>query len=195
MKRRSPAIIAAILALGMGTLAYQDGKRLERAERQETSEPQEEKGEETADVAADSDESEADELLATAAVVPPALGSSRFNLMPDGSAVPPLPEGAPTKIKLGIAIFRYKGAQSPPESRRAKKEAEELAKKAMAAAKDDFIEAVKMGDMGSNENIGWIERGVLEKSVEYAVFTTDKGTLAKAPIDTPRGYWVVKRVR
>lgn len=194
MKRRSPVIVAAILALGMGALAYRESQRMEHTKSDGSSEGEPEKSEKGADIAADPHQSDPGDLLPTSAALP-TLGSSRFNLMPDGSAVPPLPEGAPTKVKLGIAIFRYQGAQSPPESRRTKKEAEELAKKAIAAAKVEFIEAVKMGDMGSHENIGWIGQGVLEKSVEYAVFTTDKDTLASAPIDTPRGYWVIKRVR
>jgi len=34
---------------------------------------------------------------------------------------------------------------------------------------------------------------VLEPSVEYAVFRLKKGEVSDVPIDTPRGFWVVKR--
>jgi len=40
-----------------------------------------------------------------------------------------------------------------------------------------------------------IPRGVLEPSVEYAVFTLAPGELAAEPLDTPRGFWVVRRLR
>jgi hypothetical protein len=194
MNRRSPAIIAAVFALGLGMLAYLDSKRAD-VDGSETNAEAPTKDAENDPASADSKEALGDSALSMPTTSTPVLGASRFNLMPDGSAVPALPEGAPTEVKLGIAIFRYQGAQSPPESRRTKKEAEELAKKAIAAAQSEFLEAVKLGDLGSHENIGWIKQGVLEKAVEYAVFTTDKESLGKAPIDTPRGYWVIKRLR
>lgn len=196
MKRRSPAIIALALTLGVGGIAYRDAGRTMAKGQQKGASSSEEKAE-TVPEAPEEEESPVD-LEATSPVAPvpaPAFGASRFHLLPDGKPVPPLPEGAPKRVKLGIAIFRYKGAQAPPESNRSREDALALAKKALAAGQKEFIEAVKLGDLGSNENIGWIGRGILEKSVEYSVFTTDKGTLAGEVIDTPRGYWVVKRIR
>lgn len=196
MKRRSPALIALALALGVGGIAYRDAGRSMAKERQAEAEKQAEKPAVEADEAAEAEvDEEAAATVPTTPTVAPPFGASRFHLLPDGKPVPSLPEGAPKRVKLGIAIFRYKGAQSPPESNRSREDALAMAKKALAAGKEEFIEAVKLGDLGSNENIGWMGRGVLEKAVEYSVFTTDKGKLAADVIDTPRGYWVIKRIR
>lgn len=52
--------------------------------------------------------------------------------------------------------------------------------------------AVKGGDSGSAEDIGRIPRGVLERTTEAVVFSLDKDGV-REPLETPRGYWVVKR--
>jgi hypothetical protein len=36
-------------------------------------------------------------------------------------------------------------------------------------------------------------RGVLEPGVEYVLFTLKKGEVYGEPIDTPRGYWILRR--
>ena len=43
-------------------------------------------------------------------------------------------------------------------------------------------------------NAGKVARGILEPSVEYQLFTLNKGDVASEPLDTPRGFWVVRRV-
>jgi len=125
----------------------------------------------------------------------PSAVSKRFQLMPDGSPVPALRPDAPQRVKLGVALFRYEGTEAPPKSTRSKADALSLAQKATLKAKDDFEAAVQMGDPGSSDNLGWIGRDILEPAVEFAVFSTEMGQVASAPIDTPRGFWVVKRVR
>ena len=134
-------------------------------------------------------------IAAAAAPAPALLGVNRFLRMADGRAVPPLPSEAPQRVKLGLVIFRYKGAQAPPASERSKDEALALAKKAIETAREDFAQAVDLGDSGSDENLGWMGRGVLEPTVEFAVFSLGTGAVSEEPIDTPRGYWVVKRLR
>ena len=52
---------------------------------------------------------------------------------------------------------------------------------------------MKAGDSGSSEDIGRIPRGVLEKSTELAVFSLAAGDVSE-PLETLRGYWVVKRL-
>lgn len=127
---------------------------------------------------------------------PPASDTSAdFATLPDGSAVPPLPKDAPSQLKLGVALFRYKGAQGANSGTRSKKEALKLAEKALASDAERFSSIVEQGDPGSSSDIGWLGRNVLEPAVEYAVFTLDQDEMLDRPLDTPRGYWVVKRVR
>jgi parvulin-like peptidyl-prolyl isomerase len=116
-------------------------------------------------------------------------------MMPDGSPVPALAPSAPERIKLGVAIFRYKGTQGSSDSSRSREAALALAQEATKVGQTDFASAVKKGDRGSSENIGWIDQRILERAVEYAVFSLEKGEISKTPIDTPRGFWVAKRLR
>lgn len=194
MKSALPAVFAAITLLGAAYFSYRDGKvaRVQATNPVEDSAPAAEQPEE------DSAEDEAPAAVDNLPTVPPASepGSlRRFSKMPDGTDVPALPSQAPQRIKVGIALFRYKGAQGPPSSPRTRAEAEKLALEAQKKGQDEFAAAIKMADRGSAENIGWLKRGVLEPAVEYAAFTTDKGKLAKQPIDTPRGFWVLRRIR
>jgi parvulin-like peptidyl-prolyl isomerase len=43
------------------------------------------------------------------------------------------------------------------------------------------------------DDAGTIPRGVLEPTVEYALFTLKPGDVSD-PIDTPRGFWIVRRI-
>jgi len=197
MKRRSPAAIATLVLIGGAYFSYRDGQT---ARKMQYAEKTVETGDEAAsspDQAPEAEPPKTDAVAAlpTSAPVVPTGDLKRFSRMPDGSEVPGLPSGAPQRVKMGIALFRYKGAQGPPASTRTREEALSLAKKAQIKGEEQFSAAVKMGDRGSAENIGWMKRGVLEPAVEYALFTVDKGKLSKEPIDTPRGFWVVRRIR
>ena len=68
-----------------------------------------------------------------------------------------------------------------------------MAKRLAADAKANFEEAVKKGDPGSNADAGSVPRGVLEPVLEYVLFSMKKGEISSDPIDTPRGYWIVRR--
>lgn len=142
---------------------------------------------------AEGDTAEVQELLTPPESDVPLERQGGFHVMADGSPVPPLPGDAPTKLKLGVALFRYAGVQGAGSTSRTRAEAFALAQKALALP--TFQESVSTADPGSSLDIGWIRRGVLERSVEYAVFSLAKGDTAPVPIDTPRGYWVAKRVR
>lgn len=113
--------------------------------------------------------------------------------MPDGSPVPPLPPNAPRSLEFGVILVEYAGAEGARPNARSKKEAFELATKLASDAKSDFHGAVRRGDDGSADNVGRIQRGILELAVEYFVFTLPVGGVSD-PIDTPRGYWIVKRL-
>ncbi len=117
----------------------------------------------------------------------------RFSTLPDGGSVPELPSGAPNSVKFGAILFAYQGAQFAGAHARSKSEALEKARAAVPQAQKDFSEAIKLGDPGSTAEAGRLPRGVLEPSVEYVLFTMDRGEVHDQPVDTPRGFWVVRR--
>lgn len=121
--------------------------------------------------------------------------SSAFHTLPDGGPVPPLSEEAPKRVQLGVVLFQYKGAQGAPVNSRAKEAAKSAALDVIELAKKDFDEAVKRGDPGSLGNAGDIPRNVLEPVIEYTVFKMEPGEVYPEPLDTPRGYWIVRRLK
>ena len=104
-----------------------------------------------------------------------------------------MPSGAPRTVRLGVVLVHYAGAEGAPSSARAKPDALKHAMELAEQAKGDWKAAVKAGDSGSSEDIGRIPRGVLDRTTELVVFSLDKDALSE-PLDTPRGYWVVKRI-
>jgi len=116
-----------------------------------------------------------------------------FENFPDGGKVPELPAGAPARVGFGAVIFAYRGAQNAPADARSKDEAKKKAAETIELAQKDFAAAVAKGDKGSTTDAGRVPRGVIEPPIEYALFTLEKGKVHPEPIDTPRGYWVVRR--
>lgn len=198
MKRRAPTIWAAVVVLGALGLAYRHENAPKLPDKEITGTAGSASAEPTAQNP--SDAAQPQDALAAARAdagdpAEPSSTSARFHMMPDGSPVPALSPSTPERIKLGVAIFRYKGTQGSSDSTRSREAALALAEEAAKLAQDDFANAVKKGDRGSSENIGWMDQRVLERAVEYAVFSLEKGEISKAPIDTPRGFWVAKRLR
>jgi PPIC-type PPIASE domain len=113
--------------------------------------------------------------------------------MLDGKPVPPLPPGSARVVRFGVVLVSYAGAEDAPRGVRNKHDALELAEKLAAQAKSDFHAAVRRGDDGSNDDVGTMRRGVIEPAPEYVLFTLAPGDTSD-PIDTPRGYWIVKRL-
>lgn len=113
--------------------------------------------------------------------------------MSDGTPVPPLPEKTPKMVRFGVVLVQYQGAQGATANARPKDAARELALRLAIDAKTDFHGAVQRGDSGSGADLGRIPRGVLEPAPEYVLFTLAPGTVSD-PIETPRGYWIVKRI-
>jgi hypothetical protein len=115
----------------------------------------------------------------------------------DGSPVPPLPMNAPRQVRFGVVLVSYQGAQpSPTSSRvssRAKADARTLAEKLFTTAQQDFHGAVQQGDAGSSDDVGRVKLGILEAAPEYVLFTLPIDGVG-GPIDTPRGFWIVKRL-
>jgi hypothetical protein len=121
--------------------------------------------------------------------------------MPDGSPVPPLPLGVPRSVRFGVVLVSYAGAQPSAAGggrpvTRSKVEAKALADKLLTTAQQDFHAAVQQGDPGSSDDVGHVKLGVLEPAPEYILFTlsADAGVEVGGPVDTPRGYWIVKRL-
>ncbi len=111
--------------------------------------------------------------------------------MPDGTPVPPLPE-KPSRVHFGVVLVTYAGAQGAPERARSQRDAHDIADRLAADAKTDFHGAVVRGDSGSVDDVGSMPRGVLEPAVEYGIFTLPVGGVSDV-LETPRGYWIVKR--
>lgn len=114
-------------------------------------------------------------------------------VMTDGTPVPPLPPTAPRAVRFGVVLVSYAGAEDAPRGARPKHDALELAQKLAAQAKTDFHAAVRRGDEGSADDVGAMRRGVLEPAPEYVLFSLPQGGVSD-PIDTPRGYWIIKRI-
>jgi hypothetical protein len=115
----------------------------------------------------------------------------------DGTPVPPLPTSAPRQVRFGVVLVSYTGAEPEGSGGRAvtrsRADAKVLAEKLAAAAPQDFHAAVQQGDPGSADDIGTVQVGILEPAAEYVLFTLPVGGIG-GPVDTPRGYWVVKRL-
>jgi hypothetical protein len=116
-----------------------------------------------------------------------------FETFPDGGKVPELPAAAPARVGFGAVIFTYQGSQGARGDARSKDDARKRAAETIELAQKDFAAAVAKGDHGSTTDAGRVPRGVLEPPIEYYLFSLEKGKVHPEPIDTPRGYWVLRR--
>lgn len=105
----------------------------------------------------------------------------------------PLPKDAPRIVRLGVVLVAYAGAEGASGSAPPKKEAAARAATLLETARANFSEAVRKGDPGSSDDIGRIPRGVLDPSTEAAVFRLKAADVSDV-LETPRGYWIVKRL-
>jgi hypothetical protein len=110
-----------------------------------------------------------------------------------GEAAPALTGDAPKSIIFGVILVTYKGAQGAPANARTRDAALELAKQLAVDAKQDFKATVAKGDKGSMENAGRMPRGMLEPAPEFVLFSLPKDGVSD-PVDTPRGFWIVRRI-
>jgi hypothetical protein len=125
------------------------------------------------------------------------MDSGAGGTLPDGRPVPPLPMSAPRQCRFGVVLVSYAGAQPAagggrPASR-SHADAKVLAERLAIAATQDFHAAVQQGDPGSADDVGRVKLGILEPAPEYVLFSLPVDGIG-GPIDTPRGYWVVKRL-
>jgi len=126
-------------------------------------------------------------------LAPPEVAGADFHLA-DGILVPALGRTAPAHVRFGVVLLTYEGAEGAPDKgARRRAEALSLATKLAEEAKADFHAAVARGDSGSSEDVGAVTRGVLEPGSEAVLFGLPVGGVSGV-IDTPRGFWVVKRL-
>jgi hypothetical protein len=114
------------------------------------------------------------------------------------AGVPPLPLNAPRQVRFGVVLVSYAGAQPSAAvgarpAKRSKDEAKALADRLRVTAETDFHAAVQQGDAGSADDVGHVLQGILEPPLEYQLFTLPPGQIA-GPWDTPRGFWIVRRI-
>lgn len=104
-----------------------------------------------------------------------------------------MPSGAPRSVKIGVVLVSFAGAEGAAPNARSKKDAQAIAERLGADARADFHRAVTAGDPGSADDIGRLPRGVLDPRTEIAVFGLAPGDVSEV-LETPRGYWIVKRI-
>lgn len=114
--------------------------------------------------------------------------------LPDGKFPPPLPADAPRVVRIGVVLVRYQGAQLAPPDAPSRDASLVRAKQLGELAKADFAAAAKAGDTGSAVDLGAVHRGILEPGTQYVVFTLAPGAVSEV-LDTPRGFWIVRRIR
>jgi hypothetical protein len=124
---------------------------------------------------------------------PLAMGSDAGATLLNGSLPPALAASAPKSVVFGVILIEYKGAQGAAANARSRDAALELAKQLAAEAKTDFKAALAKGDKGSMENAGHMPRGMLEPAPEYVLFSLPKDGVSE-PVDTPRGFWIARRI-
>jgi parvulin-like peptidyl-prolyl isomerase len=131
------------------------------------------------------------------APIPPApsVSAPPTPILPDGRQVEglELPDNAPARVSFGVVLVSYRGAEDSPGDAPSKDVALQKAKDLASLARASFDEAVKKGDKGSTAEAGTMPRGVLDPALEYVLFTLKKGQVYGEPIDTPRGYWILRR--
>ncbi len=103
-----------------------------------------------------------------------------------------IPSNAPRSVRIGVILVPFAGSEGAPLTAPSKRDALEAAERARTEAEADFKAAVRAAGVGSSEDIGRIPRGVLDPRTERAVFSLERGELSSV-IETPRGYWIVKR--
>lgn len=131
-------------------------------------------------------------VVATSAPVSPTDPDPQATA-PGPSAAVDLPKDAPKEVRFGVILVQYRGAEQAPGNALTKDAALAKANGLVAEARQSFDEAVKKGDRGSTADAGTMPRGVLEPTLEYALFTLKKGEVYGSPLDTARGFWILRR--
>jgi hypothetical protein len=136
---------------------------------------------------------DADSLFVAEPAPPVEVPEGGFHLA-DGTPVQPLGRGGPRHVRFGVVLVGYEGAEGAPDKgARRRSDALSLATRLADEARQDFHGTVQRGDTGSADDVGEVERGVLEPTSEAVLFALPVGAVSGV-IDTPRGFWIVKRL-
>jgi parvulin-like peptidyl-prolyl isomerase len=108
----------------------------------------------------------------------------------DGSVPPPLSKSAPAQVRFGAILVSYKGAEQAEPQARARDRALELAKS--LAQEADFASAGRRGDVFVPD-AGVIQPGFMEPAPQHVLFSLGVGEVG-GPVDSPRGFYVFKRL-
>lgn len=121
----------------------------------------------------------------------------------DAQAEPPSPPlagdggglsaDAPRAIRIGVVLVHFAGAEGAPTNARTRVEAAARAERLAELARTDFHRAVQEGDPGSQDDVGLISRGILAEATELRLFTLPPGSTSGV-IETPRGFWIARRI-
>jgi hypothetical protein len=110
----------------------------------------------------------------------------------DGSTPEPLPKSAPSTVRFAVMLVTYRGAEQADQQPRTREQALTLAKKLAEEAKTDFLEAGKRADV-LVPDAGTLQQGVLEPAPQALLFGSEVGSVS-GPVDSPRGFYVFKRL-
>ncbi len=100
---------------------------------------------------------------------------------------------APRSVRVGVVLVAWQGAEGAKPAALPRADALAKASRLAGLARTDWNGAVKEGDPESSLDIGRIPRRVLDPRTEIAVFNLAPGEVSE-PLETPRGYWIVKRI-
>ena len=117
-----------------------------------------------------------------------------WSLFPDGAPVPDLPPGSPPTVRFGAFLIPYEGAEYAPKDAPTREQAQTRARELLKLARSDFELASEDAHAGGPD-LGRIHRGILEPALELALFSLKPGEIHPDPVDSPRGFWVLKRLK
>lgn len=123
----------------------------------------------------------AETLDAAPAALTVAVGSNTL-----GAVDAPPPSANLGSFRMGVVIYGFE--------KRSRTMAKALAEKALETARTDFGAAVKAADPESDADYGTFAPHSFEAEVEAAIVAIPPGQVG-GPIETPRGFWVVKRIK
>ncbi len=118
-----------------------------------------------------------------------ALAAALGHAAPASIALPLASAGSLSgSFRIGVVIYSFE------QGKRSKAMAKALADKSLQVAGTDFAAAVKAGDPDSDADYGTFAPHSFDPDVESAIVAIPPGQVG-GPIETSRGYWVVKRIK
>ncbi len=108
-------------------------------------------------------------------------------------APPSLPAEAPKKVRFGVVLIQYRGAQGAAPTARSKDAALALARELSEVAKTDFKAAIEKGDKGVDRRPRLHPARRARARAGVRAVQPPQGGVS-GPVDTPRGFWIARRI-